>query len=103
MRALSSVLILCAGLMFVGHAKADEASHRKVILEFFKLADMEGLMNSSMDTMLQTQMQTNPGLAPLQDIFKRFFATIRVFDYTNARIIQSLYNCATHFSIRMKE
>jgi hypothetical protein len=75
MRTFSwTVIFVCAGVLLSNRAAADEASHRKAVLEFFKLAEMEKLMDDSMDTMLQAQIQVNPQIAPLQQTFKEFMA-----------------------------
>lgn len=73
MRIFSSILLVCCiCLSLSSRAAADDASYRNSILEFFKLADMEGMMDSNIDTMLKAQLQMNPSLAPLADTFKEF-------------------------------
>jgi hypothetical protein len=73
MRTFSwTVTFVCAGVLLANHAAADEASHRKAVTEFFKLADMETMMNENIDTMVKAQLQMMPGMAPVQDTFKQF-------------------------------
>jgi uncharacterized protein len=75
MRTFSwTVIFFCAGVLLANRAAADEASHRKAVLEFFKLADMENMMNENIDTMVQAQVQMNPSMAPVADTFKQFMA-----------------------------
>jgi len=74
MRNCFSTFLVCASLLLASRASADEASHRAAIVEFFKLADMENLMNETMDGMMQAQLQMNPAMAPMQETFKKFIA-----------------------------
>jgi hypothetical protein len=53
-------------------AHADDKSYRAAILEYFELADMNGLMKRSIDVMLSAQVQSNPGLAPLAPKLREF-------------------------------
>ena len=66
-------IVLCV-LSVSSLAQADEKSHRAAIIEYFVLADMEGMMQRSMDMMLAAQVQSNPSIAPLMPKMKEFFA-----------------------------
>jgi hypothetical protein len=55
-------------------AHADDKSHRAAVLEYFEIADMDGLMKRSIDMMLAAQIQSNPGLAPYAPKLKTFLA-----------------------------
>jgi uncharacterized protein len=69
------IVILVLGLLSVApRAHADDKSYRAAVLEYFELADMEGLMKRSIDVMLTAQIQGNPGLAPYAPKLKVFLA-----------------------------
>jgi hypothetical protein len=74
MRSFLLTALLCSISLLPRPAAADDASHRKLVLEFFRIADMEALMDESMDVMMQAQMQMNPALEPYKDTFKQFLA-----------------------------
>jgi hypothetical protein len=65
-------MLLCVA-SFASPARADEKSYRAAILEYFKLADMDGMMQHSMDLMLAAQVQANPALGRLMPKMKEFF------------------------------
>ena len=66
-------LALLLGLCLVSTVRADEASHRKTVLQLFDVLDMNRIMNASMETALQVQLQANPSVAPYQDVLRKFF------------------------------
>ena len=72
MRTHFFVIVLCSSIAFAPAAKADDASHRQSVLEFFKLADMESLMNDSIDALLKVQVQNDPRLEPFRPTLKQF-------------------------------
>jgi uncharacterized protein len=74
MRITIPAILVCASLLLAARASADEASHRAAVVEFFKLAEMDKLMDETMDGMMQAQLQMNPSMAPLQDTFRKFIA-----------------------------
>lgn len=68
------VAALCLALSAAPRARADEASHRAAILEFFKLTEIERLLQQGTDASLQAQIQMNPGLAQYAPQLKEFMA-----------------------------
>jgi uncharacterized protein len=54
-------------------AHADEKSHRASIQEFFKIAQMDTLIQRSMDAALNSQIQVNPQLKPYEPKMRQFF------------------------------
>ena len=49
-------------------------NHRKVVLELFKVMNMERTIDASINTMLNTQLQANPHLEPFEATMREFFA-----------------------------
>jgi hypothetical protein len=58
---------------FVSGAYADDKSYRATILEFFQVANMESVMQKSVDVMLTAQIRANPQLAPHEAKMRQFF------------------------------
>jgi uncharacterized protein len=54
-------------------AQADEASHRKAVLELFQLIDMINMLKSSIEVSLKAQVQANPAIAPHEKQLRAFF------------------------------
>jgi hypothetical protein len=74
MRKLRTVIIaLLFTSTFVSGAHADDKSYRATILEFFQVANMESVMQKSMDVMLTSQIRANPQLAPHEAKMRQFF------------------------------
>jgi hypothetical protein len=73
-------LILCAPLCallaspFVTLAAPDDKSHRAAAETLLMAANMEESMNSMIDQSLEMQIKTNPQLAPLRAVMRKFFA-----------------------------
>lgn len=67
-----TLIFLCAAALLANPAAADEASHRKAVLELFKLGDMEGMMEKNIDIMVKSQLQMNPGMPGLEPTYKQF-------------------------------
>lgn len=55
-------------------ARADEKSHRAAIQEFFAIAQMDTLMQRSIDAALNSQIQVNPQLKPYEAKMRQFLA-----------------------------
>jgi hypothetical protein len=55
-------------------AHADEKSHRAAVQEFFNIAQMDVLMQRSIDAALNSQMQVNPQLKPYETKMRQFLA-----------------------------
>jgi hypothetical protein len=55
-------------------ARADEKSHRGAAEELLKLMDMDKLMQTSIDALLNAQIKANPAMARYRDVMKKFFA-----------------------------
>src|SRR4051812_31627437 len=68
------MVVVALVLSAAPRAHADDKSYRAAVLEYFELADMEGLMKRSLDVMLTAQIQASPGLAPLAPKLKQFLA-----------------------------
>jgi hypothetical protein len=79
MKKIVLTLALLAATVTGAHAQAAAASapspaRRAAALEMVDAANMGGLMDQSINTMLQAQIQQNPQLAPLEDVMRAFFA-----------------------------
>lgn len=64
---------LLLSVTVAGGARADEKSHRAAIQEFFKIAQMDTLIQRSMDAALNSQIQVNPQLKPYEPKMRQFF------------------------------
>ncbi len=66
--------LLLAALVFVHPTvvRADAASHRAAAESLLNLMDMEKMMSSSVDQMLQMQIKQNPGLAQYETQMRAF-------------------------------
>lgn len=85
MRTLGLVkcaVVVLASMLTLGaaSARADEASHRKVVLELFQQMDMAGVLNATMDASLKAQVQGNPGVARYESQLRAFFAKYMSWD-----------------------
>jgi hypothetical protein len=69
--ALAGLLL---GVTAATGAHADEKSHRAAIQEFFTIAQMDTLIQRSMDGALNAQIQVNPQLKPYEPKMRQFFA-----------------------------
>lgn len=68
------MMVVVIGMLSVApSAHADDKSYRAALLEYFELADMDGLMQRSIEVMLTAQIQNNPQLAPFAPQLKQFF------------------------------
>jgi hypothetical protein len=74
MRKAWMMIVVMGVLSVAPGAHADDKSYRAAVIEYFELADMEGLMKRSIDVMLTAQIQGNPGLAPYAPKLKLFLA-----------------------------
>ncbi len=70
-------LVLAALLLSVTvatGARADEKSHRAAVQEFFNIAQMDTLMQRSIEAALTSQIQVNPQLKPYEGKMRQFLA-----------------------------
>jgi uncharacterized protein len=73
---MRTLLLVLTSLVLLGaaSARADEASHRKAVLELFQQMDMAKVMNAGIDASLKAQIQANPGLARFEAKMRAFLA-----------------------------
>jgi hypothetical protein len=73
MKAFATLLsaALVAALPALG--RADEKSHRQAVEELLQVTNMEKVLQTSMDTMLEAQVRANPRLTPYRDAMRKFF------------------------------
>ena len=64
MRKVWIVIVVLGVLSVAPGAHADDKSHRAAVLEYFELADMDGLMKRSIDMYADGSNPEQPGLAP---------------------------------------
>jgi hypothetical protein len=66
------IIALAVSSTLATGARADEKSYRAAIIEFFQIANMEVVMQKSVDAMLSAQVQANPQLAPHEAKMRQF-------------------------------
>jgi hypothetical protein len=73
-RISTTLAALLLSMTVATGARADEKSHRAAVQEFFNIAQMDTLMQRSIEAALNSQMQINPQLRPYEAKMRQFLA-----------------------------
>ncbi len=99
MNKIFAVFIFSA-VLFSANISADEASHRKAILEYFKITNQENTYNRTLEVMVNAQIKQAPQLAAFRDTMMEFFKKYVSWEVVQPKCIEIFMQAFTENEIK---
>lgn len=95
MVVVASVLVLCGGL-----ARADEASHRKAVLELLDTLKLKQSLTGGAEAMADAMVQGNPQLEPYREVLIKWATKTMTWDAMLPELTEIYQQALTESEIR---